>query len=244
MRLTRIHLDAPLQLGAELPLSSAGAYHVARVLRMRVGASLLVFDGLGHEHEAEIVALDGDTVRVRIGKATSRQTESPLRVTLVLGVSRSERMDWALQKSTELGVSAIAPVLTARSVVRLDDKQATKKQQHWRGIVAGACEQCGRSYLPQIAKPIPLRQYLTTSRKDGMRLVLSPGAPASLAGLASLPPKVELLIGPEGGLDDGEIQAAQQAGFMAVRLGPRVLRTETAVVTALSVLQALWGDLQ
>ncbi len=244
MRLTRIHLEESLSAWAELALSSAGAYHVARVLRLRAGAALLVFDGQGHEHEAEILEVQGDDVRVRIGKETSRQTESPLRITLVLGVSRSERMDWALQKSTELGVSAIVPVLTSRSVVRLDEKQAAKKQQHWRGIVAGACEQCGRSRLPQVSAPSTLRQYFSTSRKDGMRLVLSPGAPASLAGLASLPAKVELLIGPEGGLDDDELTAAQQAGFMGVRLGPRVLRTETAVVTALSVLQALWGDLQ
>lgn len=244
MRLTRIFLDAPLSSGADMALSAAGAYHVARVLRLRAGAALLVFDGAGHEHEAEITEVQGDAVRVRIGKETSHRTESPLRITLALGVSRSERMDWALQKSTELGVSAIAPVLTSRSVVRLDEKQAAKKQQHWHGIVAGACEQCGRSRLPQVAAPLPLRQYLGTSRKDGMRLVLSPGAPASLAGLASLPAKVELLIGPEGGLDDEELMAAQQAGFMGVRLGPRVLRTETAVVTALSVLQALWGDLQ
>src|SRR5690606_36726694 len=148
------------------------------------------------------VDVQGDGVRVRLGKETSRRTESPLRITLVLGISRSERMDWALQKSTELGVAAMAPVLTGRSVVRLDDKQAAKKQQHWHGIVAGACEQCGRSRLPQVAPPVTLRQYFANSRKDGMRLVLSPGAPASLAGLASVPPKVELLIGPEGGLDD------------------------------------------
>lgn len=244
MRLTRIHLEATLSAGAEMPLSASGAYHVARVLRLRAGAALLVFDGAGHEHEAEIVEVRGDEVRIRIGKETSHRTESPLRITLVLGVSRSERMDWALQKSTELGVSAIVPVLTARSVVRLDEKQAQKKQQHWQAIVAGACEQCGRSHLPQVAAAVSLRQYLSTSRKDGLRLVLSPGAPASLAGLSSLPAKVELLIGPEGGLDDEELTAAQQGGFMGVRLGPRVLRTETAVVTALTVLQALWGDLQ
>lgn len=244
MRLTRIHLEASLSPGLELSLSSAGSYHVARVLRLRTGAPLLVFDGAGHEHRAEIIDVQGDAVRVRIGEETSPHTESPLRITLVLGISRSERMDWALQKSTELGVSSIVPVLTARSVVRLDDKQAAKKQQHWHGIVSGACEQCGRSKLPLVAAPTTLRQYFSSSKKDGMRLVLSPGAPASLAGLASLPAKVELLIGPEGGLDDDELTAAQQAGFMGVRLGPRVLRTETAVVTALSVLQALWGDLQ
>jgi 16S rRNA (uracil1498-N3)-methyltransferase len=135
-------------------------------------------------------------------------------------------------------------VLTARSVVRLDEKQAEKKQAHWRGIVIGACEQCGRSRVPAVTAPLPLRDYFTKVRKEGMRLVLSPSAPASLTGIASLPNKVELLIGPEGGLDDEELLAAQKAGFMPVRLGPRVLRTETAAVVALTVFQALWGDLQ
>ena len=153
-------------------------------------------------------------------------------------------MDWTLQKATELGVASIAPVLTARSIVRLDEKQTEKKQTHWRGIVIGACEQCGRSKVPNVATPITLRNYLANTRKEGLRLVLSPSAPGSLAGLTSLPTKVELLIGPEGGLDDDELIAAAKAGFTPVRLGPRVLRTETAAVVALSVLQALWGDLQ
>ena len=244
MRITRVHCEGPLTTGAELKLPAAGAYHVVRVLRMREGAPLSVFDGAGQEYRAEIARVAGDEVTVRLGEAASATTESPLKITLVQGVSRSERMDWTLQKATELGVAAIAPVLTARSVVRLDDKQAQKKQGHWRGIVIGACEQCGRARVPAVSAPATLRDYLATVRKDGMRLVLSPSAPGSLAGLTSLPNKVELLIGPEGGLDDDELLLAEKAGFMAVRLGPRVLRTETAAVVALSVLQALWGDLQ
>jgi 16S rRNA (uracil1498-N3)-methyltransferase len=244
MRLTRVYCEGPLAAGAELKLPAAGAYHVARVLRMREGATLNVFDGAGQEYQAEIARVAGDAVTVRLGDPASAASESPLKITLVQGLSRSERMDWTLQKATELGVAAIAPVLTARSVVRLDDKQAQKKQGHWRGIVIGACEQCGRARVPTVATPITLREYLTTVRKEGMRLVLSPSAPGSLAGLASLPNKIELLIGPEGGLDDDELLLAQKAGFMPVRLGPRVLRTETAAVVALSVMQALWGDLQ
>jgi 16S rRNA (uracil1498-N3)-methyltransferase len=211
---------------------------------MREGAPLRVFDGTGSEFQAEIVRLEGDRVTVQLGARAHVATESPLRITLVQGVSRGERMDWTLQKATELGIAAIAPVLTARSVVRLDSKQAEKKQTHWRGIVIGACEQCGRARVPAVGAAIPLREYFANTRKDGMRLVLSPVAPASLAGIASLPSKVELLIGPEGGLDDDELIAAQTAGFTPVRLGPRVLRTETAAVVALTVLQALWGDLQ
>ena len=244
MRLNRIFCDGPLTSGADIDLPSAGAYHVARVLRMREGAPLSVFDGDGHEFRAEIVRVDGDKVTVKLGEHTPGTTESPLKITLVQGVSRSERMDWTLQKATELGVAAVAPVLTARSVVRLDEKQAVKKQAHWRGIVVGACEQCGRARIPAVATPVTLREYFANVRKDGLRLVLSPSAPGSLVGLSSMPSKVELLIGPEGGLEDDELHAAQKAGFMPVRLGPRVLRTETAAVVALSVLQGLWGDLQ
>jgi 16S rRNA (uracil1498-N3)-methyltransferase len=244
MRVNRIFVDGPLQSGAQVALPSAGAYHVARVLRMRAGAALRVFDGTGSEFQAEIARVDGDAVTVSLGAAAQAAAESALRITLIQGVSRSERMDWALQKATELGVNAIAPVLTARSVVRLDSKQAEKKQAHWRGIVIGACEQCGRSRIPTVSAPTSLRDYFANVRKDGMRLVLSPSAPGSLAGIASLPSKVDLLIGPEGGLEDEELVAAQKAGFMPVRLGPRVLRTETAAVVALSVMQALWGDLQ
>ncbi|MFL6618127.1 MAG: 16S rRNA (uracil(1498)-N(3))-methyltransferase [Povalibacter sp.] len=244
MRLTRIFCEGPLTSGAIVPLSSAGAYHVGRVLRMRPGAPLIVFDGTGVDFPSEIVEVEGDKVSVRLRNQTPGTGESPLKITLIQGISRGERMDWTLQKATELGVIGVAPVLTARSVVRLDEKQAVKKQLHWHAIVVGACEQCGRSRIPNVSSPVPLRDYFTNVRKDGMRLVLSPSAPASLAGIASLPSKVDLLIGPEGGLDDEEISAAQKAGFMPVRLGPRVLRTETAGVVALTVLQALWGDLQ
>ena len=244
MRLTRIYSEGPLTNGAVVSLSSAGAYHVSRVLRMRPGAPLIVFDGTGVDYPSEIVEVDGDNVSVQLRNQTPGTGESPLKITLVQGISRGERMDWTLQKATELGVVGVAPVLTARSVVRLDEKQAAKKQAHWRAIVVGACEQCGRSKVPSVSAPVQLRDYFANVRKDGMRLVLSPSAPASLAGIASLPSKVDLLIGPEGGLDDDEISAAQKAGFMPVRLGPRVLRTETAGVVALTVLQALWGDLQ
>ncbi len=244
MRLTRIYAPDPLTTGIEFTLPAGGAYHVARVLRLRAGAALLVFDGTGNEHRAEISSINGHKVQVLIGERLHGAAESNLQITLVQGISRSERMDWTLQKATELGVSAIAPVLTARSVVRLDEKQAAKKQEHWHGIVIGACEQSGRSVLPKVQTPVRLRDYVSNTRKDGMRLVLSPTAPASLAGLSSLSTKVELLIGPEGGLDDDELLLAEKSGFTPVRLGPRVLRTETASVVALSVLQALWGDLQ
>ncbi len=244
MRLTRIHLPATLAMDSELLMTDSGANHLVRVLRLREGAALIVFDGAGNEHRAEISRIEGQRVYIRIGEKLALSSESPLHITLVQGISRGERMDWTLQKATELGVTRIAPVLTSRSVVRLDDKQTLKKQEHWQAVVIGACEQSGRSVVPSVQVPATLRQYLSSHEKSGMRFVLSPTAPASLAGLSSLSSKVELLIGPEGGLDDEELLMAEHAGFTPVRLGPRVLRTETASVVALSVLQALWGDLQ
>ena len=244
MRLNRVYTERPLAEDVEVTLPEAAASHVARVLRLRAGAPLVLFDGSGADFSGEIVAVEGDRVRVRVGERTAGLRESPLAITLVQAVSRGERMDWTLQKATELGVRRIQPVLSARSVVRLDEQQAGRKLRHWQAIVAGACEQCGRSVLPEVRAPLELSRFLAESSRDGQRLVLSPGGPASLAGLASASARVELLIGPEGGLDDAELDAAGRAGFAPVRLGPRVLRTETAGIVALAVLQALWGDLQ
>jgi 16S rRNA (uracil1498-N3)-methyltransferase len=244
MRLNRVYTERPIADGAELTLPEAAAYHVARVLRLRAGAPLVLFDGSGADFRGEIVAVEGDRVRVRVGERAAGLRESPLAITLVQAVSRGERMDWTLQKATELGVTCIQPVLSARSVVRLDEHQAARKLRHWQAIVAGACEQSGRSVLPEVREPLDLSRFLAEAPRGGQRLVLSPNGPASLAGLATTAARVELLIGPEGGLDDAELEAAARAGFAPVRLGPRVLRTETAGIVALAVLQALWGDLQ
>jgi 16S rRNA (uracil1498-N3)-methyltransferase len=242
--LIRVHVDSPLRPDMDLQLPEAAAYHVARVLRLREGAALTAFDGSGSEFRCEVLAVKGDAVHVRVGPKSPGQPESPLRITLVQAVSRSERMDWTLQKATELGVRVIVPVLSARSVVRLDERQAEKKMRHWQAIVAGACEQCGRSVVPEVRMPQELARYLAQAAREGQRLVLSPTGPASLAGLTSVGSRVELLIGPEGGLEDSELERAAASGFTPVRLGPRVLRTETAGIVALTVLQALWGDLQ
>ena len=244
MRLTRIHVTGPLTQDSTLLLPASGAYHLVRVLRLRTGAALIVFDGAGHEHYAEIIHIDADQVTVHVGEHIGSATESNLHITLVQGVSRAERMDWTLQKATELGVSAIAPVLTARSVVRLDDRQSSKKLEHWQAIVVSACEQSGRRVVPAVHTPQRLNDYLMQSNSNSMRLVLNPNATIAMTGLQKPPAEIELLIGPEGGLDEDELQLAEKHGFTSVRLGPRVLRTETASVVALSVLQALWGDLQ
>ncbi len=243
MRIVRVHVEQPLVPDADVLLPEAAAYHVTKVLRLRAGAPLVAFDGSGSDFRCEILAIEGERVRVRVGARASGLAESPLGITLVQAVSRGERMDWTLQKATELGVRVIQPVLSARSVVRLDEKQAQKKLRHWQAIVAGACEQCGRSVLPEVRPPQELSAWLAQAPREGQRFVLSPSGPASLAGLASVSTRVKLLIGPEGGLEDAELARAVESGFAPVRLGPRVLRTETAGIVALTVLQALWGDL-
>jgi 16S rRNA (uracil1498-N3)-methyltransferase len=243
VRLTRVHCAVPLAQGGEATLPDAAATHVTRVLRLRVGDRLAVFDGRGSEHHAEIGAITGGEVRVRVLERVASRPESPLAVTLVQGVSRGERMDWALQKATELGVSAIAPVLCTRSVVRLDAGQAGAKLRHWQAIVVAACEQSGRSRLPELRMPESLHAYLERLAGHACRVILDPQATAELAGMPDPGAAVDLLIGPEGGFDDEELALAGAAGFQPVRLGPRVLRTETAGTVALAVLQSRWGDL-
>lgn len=244
MRLSRVYCEAALEPGAEVALPASAANHVARVLRLRTGAPVVAFDGSGRDYHCEVVAIDGSRVRVRVGEAAEVRRESPLAVTLVQAVSRGERMDLTLQKATELGVRAIVPVFSARSVVRLDERQAAARLRHWQAVVVSACEQSGRSMLPRVHAPLDLAHYLADAPHGGLRLVPSPGARDSLAGLSEAPTRAELLVGPEGGFEGGELLAAESAGFKPVRLGPRVLRTETAGIVALAVLQALWGDLR
>jgi 16S rRNA (uracil1498-N3)-methyltransferase len=241
--LTRVHCPARLAAGGELALPETAASHVARVLRLRVGDTLVVFDGRGTEFRAEIVAIAAGAVRVRLLEQLVARPESPLTITLVQGISRGDRMDWTLQKATELGASVIAPVMAARSVVRLDARQAEAKLRHWQAVVIAACEQAGRSWLPELMPPESLRDHLARMAGPGSRLVLDPDADTELAAMSSPGDSVQLLVGPEGGFDADELAAARAAGYLAARLGPRVLRTETAGVVAMAILQSRWGDL-
>ena len=258
MRLTRIYTPGPLAADTNISLTPSGANHVVRVLRLRVGDEIGVFDGDGNEFRATIESVKGSRVIVRIGETVPTENDSSMHITLIQGVSRGERMDWVVQKATELGVVSIVPVITARSVVKLDRAQSAKKQEHWRSIAIGACEQCGRARIPEIATPISLQEYLRAIPDDSgngdtphfashFEIVLDPTASQSLASMASGNgecPHFRLLIGPEGGLDDDELAAALRAGFISLKLGPRILRTETAAVAAIAVLQAKWGDLR
>jgi 16S rRNA (uracil1498-N3)-methyltransferase len=243
MRLIRVHADAVLAEGARVTLRGPAAAHVARVLRLGAGDAVTLFNGDGMDYPARIAALGHGTVDAEVTGRAAARAESPLAVTLVQGIARAERMDLVVQKATELGVAAIAPVATARSVVKLDADSRDRKAAHWRGIAVAACEQCGRARVPDVLEPVTLAARLAKPARAGLRLLLSPGADASLAAAARGATSVELLVGPEGGLEDSERQSALAAGYRACRLGPRILRSETAAIAALAVLQAIAGDL-
>lgn len=238
MRLSRFFIDAPLSIG-EHELPEAQAHYIGRVLRMAEGDALQVFDGSGHEFRGTLLEVGKKRVRVQLEETLPGQIESPLRIHLGQGLSRGERMDWAIQKATELGVTEITPIVSERCEVRLKDERAEKRQAHWQQIAISACEQCGRSVVPVIHSPMPLGEWLKRSDAE-LKLVLHPVAEPLTSH--SKPTTLAFLIGPEGGLNDAEVDQAQNAGFHAARLGPRVLRTETAPVVALSVAQQLWGD--
>lgn len=238
MRLSRFFIDAPLSLGQH-DLPEAQAHYIGRVLRHAVGDAVQLFDGSGQEYLGELIEVGKKSVRVELREVFAGLAESPLSIHLGQGLSRGERMDWTIQKATELGASEITPIISERCEVRLKDERADKRMTHWRQIAISACEQCGRSVLPIINPPISLNEWLGQVSAD-LKLVLHPVAEP----WSSHPPPHSLafLIGPEGGLSDAEVQQAQTRGFYAARLGPRVLRTETAPVVALSLAQQLWGD--
>jgi 16S rRNA (uracil1498-N3)-methyltransferase len=241
MRLIRVHVDAALAEGAHVALDGSAAAHARRVLRLEAGDAVTLFNGDGADYPSRIAGFGRGTVEVSVEGRRPARAESPLAVTLVQGIARTERMDLVVQKATELGVTAIVPVLTARSIVRLDRGTRERKLAHWRGIAVAACEQCGRARIPGIAEPVTLAERLVAPG-DGARLLLSPDADDALAAAGRGLGAAELLVGPEGGLEDGEREAAIAAGFRACRLGPRVLRSETAAIAALAVLQTVAGD--
>ncbi|NWB91324.1 16S rRNA (uracil(1498)-N(3))-methyltransferase [Pseudomonas agarici] len=238
MRLSRFFIDTPLSLGEHL-LPEAQAHYIGRVLRMGEGNALQVFDGSGSEFLGTLLEVGKKHVRIQLTERFAGQADSSLHIHLGQGLSRGERMDWAIQKATELGVNQITPIVSERCEVRLKDERADKRLAHWRQIAISACEQCGRSTLPMIHPPLLLSEWLKQAEAD-LKLVLHPVAEP----LASHPKPGTLafLIGPEGGLSDGEVEQAAKAGYLSARLGPRVLRTETAPVVALALAQQLWGD--
>lgn len=241
MRIPRIFHSEKLTGGASIELGDNAAHHVARVLRLPAGAALVLFDGHGGEFDAVVETLDKRRVLVRVGTHHAREREPPLDLWLAQGISRGERMDYTVQKAVELGVSRIVPLFTERCGVQLDGGRLDKRVHHWQAVAISACEQCGRSRVPEIAEPRSLRDWLNAPA-PALGLVLDPEADTTLGTLAAPRDAISLLIGPEGGLSDAEIDYAKRQGYVGLRLGPRILRTETAALAALSALLARWGD--
>ena len=236
----RFFAPGQLSLGAEIDLSERAARHCA-VLRLRRGAAVVLFNGEGGEFSAELTRITRGAARAYLISRQAPERESPLAIALAQCVSSGDRMDATLQKSTELGVSRIVPITSERSVVRLSSDRADRRLAHWRNVVIAACEQCGRNHVPEVAAIVDFDSFLGEAAGDGLRLLLAPDANRSLKQLEP-PGKVTLLVGPEGGLAPEERQHAERRGFLPVRFGPRVLRTETAPLATIAAMQALWGD--
>jgi 16S rRNA (uracil1498-N3)-methyltransferase len=238
----RFHCPLPLAEGAEIALPDAAAHHATRVLRLATGDAVTLFGGDNGEFAARILRIEPRGVHVRIGAAHAAERESPLAVTLVQGLAGADRMDYAIQKAVELGVQSIQPVTMGRSVARLDEARAAKRALHWRQIAIAACEQCGRNQLPRLHPLTGFDAWLAAPSQASLRLLLAPDGDLTLAGLAAPGGPIEILVGPEGGLTPDEAVAALRRGFRALRLGPRILRTDTAGPAVLAALNAQWGD--
>lgn len=243
MRSTRIYIDAPLAVDSIQQLPAETCHYMLQVLRYKSGNPLIVFNGSGGEYDARIERIERKAVFIHLDEFRPVSCESPLSVTLAQGVSRAERMDYTIQKAVELGVHSVQPLLTERAVVRLGKTRAERRVAHWQRVAIRACEQCGRDFIPTI---LPVREYsewLEDQTEGGMRLRMDPLGPSRLSEQTYDRGTITLLVGPEGGLSDAENVLADNAGYVGLRLGPRIMRTETAAVTALTAVQLRWGDL-
>ncbi|MFO2968886.1 16S rRNA (uracil(1498)-N(3))-methyltransferase [Legionella pneumophila serogroup 1] len=242
MRIIRIYQSGEYQPGQLLELSPEAGQHVGVVLRMEQGEQLTLFNGDNREFVASIERVKKKQVFVRIDSVLEVNRESPLKIHLAQALSKGDRMEMVMQKSVELGVSCITPIITERCQVKIDKERMTKKMHQWLNIVIGACEQCGRNQIPVLRQPVCLEQFVREA-KEHLKFILHPVFDKTWRDYPIQPPDVALIIGPEGGLSDEEITLTSDYGFLPLSLGPRVLRTETAAITALSVLQAAGGDL-
>ncbi len=244
MRLTRVFVDAPLALGARVVLPESAGAHLVRVLRMREGEACVLFNGDGCDYDARLLSAGKRGVEAEVEAVRGVDNESPLRLVLLQGIARGEKMDLILQKATELGVAAIAPVFADRTEVRLDGERLDKRVAHWRSVVVAACEQSGRARIPDVLPPTGLTEAAAALDADALKLTLDPLgehrfdtlSPVGVSGIA-------IGIGPEGGWSEKDRAILRSAGFTGLRLGPRVLRTETAGLAAIAALQAKFGDL-
>ena len=241
MPIPRIHCELTLGPGAQFSLAPEAAQHVAKALRLKAGDALVVFDGRGGEYDAAIQRIDRARVDVKVGGWRETATEARIEIGLVQGLPEAaDKMDWIIQKATELGIAWIQPVTCERSVVRLTGDRAERRQAHWRRVAIAACEQSGRTLVPDVRATLPFMSWMAGAPAPPRWLLDPAGAP--VAGLAAPQAPFELLVGPEGGLSERERDLALSRGCEPVALGPRVLRTETAALAALAAIHALWGD--
>ena len=240
MRITRLFTDQPLASGTRVLLEGGAAKHLGRALRARIGDAVCLFNGDGREFAAAVTGIDKQTVSLEVGTASAPDTESRIHTTLGLCLSKGDRFDWAIQKATELGIGAIAPLYSDRVDFTIPADRMEKRVAHWQQVVISACEQCGRATVPTIFHPTPLSDWVQEQSTD-IKLFLHHRETGTLP--ETRPSSIALLVGPEGGLSDIDRGHANDAGFIGVKLGPRVLRTETAPVVALAILGARWGDM-
>jgi 16S rRNA (uracil1498-N3)-methyltransferase len=244
MRTTRVHVDQSLKSGQRIALPEDAAIHLVRVLRLQAGDTCVLFNGDGRDYPATLQVANKRGVEAEIGTPIDVDNESPLRIALVQGIARGEKMDWILQKATELGVASVHPVHSDRSEVKLEGERATKRLAHWRSVVVSACEQSGRARVPDVAPAQPLPALLASGLPSARRFLLDPEAPDAIATIPPIEGDCVLAVGPEGGWSPRDKQALQAAGFTGLKLGPRILRTETAGIAAIAALQARFGDLR
>ncbi len=243
MSAPRFYCPPPLPLSGNHELPPDAAHHASRVLRLRAGDAVQIFDGLGNALDATIDSIQGKHVMLGNLQVCGKQQESGLNIVLAQAMSSSEKMDWVVQKATELGAAEVVPVQTQRSVARLAGSRAEKRTEHWHNVAVSACEQCGRNTLPQLHAPRDFADWLGEMRHvSGSKFILLPGGTSNLQAQPRPQDSVTLLIGPEGGFTVDEANLARQAGFVPILLGPRVLRTETAALAGIAALQTLWGD--
>ena len=253
MRLTRCYLPGNWAEGTTTSLPREQSDHLIKVLRLRSGAVVEIFDGEGRSWSATLTGAERGSYQLQIGAGLADEPEPRLQLTLLQGIARGEKMDWIVQKATELGVHAIQPLITEFSVVRVDAQQSARKAGHWLAVATSACEQCGRSRVPMVSAPVELRDFASAApaEPDTQRWVLDPGANASLVqaadrlrGQDAIPRRLQIVVGPEGGLSATELQQLLALGATPLALGPRILRSETAAIAALALLQGLLGDLR
>lgn len=241
MRVPRIYTDQPLEMNLDIALGDEASRHIIQVLRLRSGAELLLFNGDGYNYSAQLVSATKKQAQAKVLSRSQPETVSGLYIHLCIAISKGERMDFAIQKSVELGVNEITPLFSQRCVINLQGERLKKREQHWSKVIVSACEQSGRCRIPLLNNAVEIDRWLDRPLQ-GAGLILDPKSETGISGIEKPADKITILIGPEGGLSEAEIASAKDRGFRGISLGPRILRTETAPLAAIASMQTLWGD--